>query len=206
MKYFYARVSTKGQNLARQYEAARGVNGIDRTFSDKQSGKSFDRPEYQKMKSILAAGDEVVVKSLDRLGRNKDLIKEELDWFRKNGITVRVMDLPTTMMELPTGQEWVIDMINNVLIEVLGAIAEQERLTIQARRNEGIAAMPVVNGKKVSAKTGRGFGRPKCKVDKSQLTELIARQKTGELTVHDCCEKLGMSRATWYNLAKGVTS
>lgn len=200
MKYFYARVSSKGQNLARQYEAAKDIDGIDETFSDKQSGKTFDRPEYQRMKSVLVAGDEVVVKSLDRLGRNKAMIKDELDWFKRRGVIVRVMDLPTTMMEMPVGQEWVFDMVNNVLIEVLGAIAEQERITIEARREEGIAAMPMIDGRRVSAKTGRGFGRPKCEVDSNTVKMLRAKQKRGELTVKGCCERLGVSRATWYNL------
>ena len=176
MKYFYGRVSSTGQNLARQFEAAKGIDGIDRMFSDKQSGKNFDRPEYQKMKSVLTAGDEVYVKSLDRLGRNKAMIKDELDWFKKHGVIIRVMDLPTTMMEMPVGQEWVFDMVNNVLIEVLGAIAEQERITIQARREEGIAAMPVVDGKRVSAKTGRGFGRPKCGADLLEVKKFFEKQ------------------------------
>ena len=203
MKYFYARVSSKGQNLARQYEAAKNVSGIDVTFSDKQSGKTFDRPEYQKMKSVLKAGDEVVVKSLDRLGRNKDMIKEELNWFRKNGIVVRVMDIPTTLIEYPAGQEWVMDMVNNILIEVIGAIAEQERLTIEARRKEGIAAMPVVDGKKVSAKTGRGFGRPKCSIEAGEFRVLLEKQRAGFVTVSECCRKLGIGKTTWYEMAKG---
>jgi DNA invertase Pin-like site-specific DNA recombinase len=77
MRYFYARVSTKEQNLARQLEAAKSYSSaFDKVFSDKQSGKNFDRPEYQKMKSILVAGDEIVVKSLDRLSRNKTALKK----------------------------------------------------------------------------------------------------------------------------------
>lgn len=202
MKYFYARVSSKGQNLARQLDAANSVDGVDHIFSDKQSGKSFDRPEYQAMKSVLKSGDEVVVKSLDRLGRNKNEMKSELDWFKQNGIIVRVMDLPTTMIEMPVGQEWVLDMVNNILIEVLGAIAEQERKTIRERQTEGIASMPVVNGKKVSAKTGRGFGRPKSEIDFSQFKKFREEQKRGERTATQCCKELGISRSTWYELCR----
>lgn len=189
MRYFYARVSTKDQNLARQLEAAKNYkDDIDRVFCDKQSGKNFEREEYEAMKAVLTCGDEVVVKELDRLGRNSDMVKEELKWFADNGVIVRILDIPTTLIEID-GQEWVIKMINNVLIEVLSAIAEQERLKTQKRREEGVAAMPVVNGKKVSAKTGRGFGRPSVDVEVKQLP--------GE-TVDDACKRLGISRATFY--------
>jgi DNA invertase Pin-like site-specific DNA recombinase len=202
MKYFYARVSTKHQNLARQIDAAESVPGVDKMFCDKQSGKTFDRAQYTAMKSILVKGDEVVVKSLDRLGRNKADMKKELDWFKENGIVIRVMDLPTTMIEMPVGQEWVIDMVNNILIEVLGAIAEQERLTTERRRQEGIAAMPVVDGKKISSKTGRGFGRPKKEVDMELFLDLVQKQRNGCVTANECCDRLGVSRSMWYSMVR----
>lgn len=205
MKYFYARVSTKGQNLARQLDAADGVDGVDRVFSDKQSGKSFDRPAYMEMKSVVRDGDEVVVKSLDRLGRNKDETKRELEWFRSHGVLVRILDLPTTMIEFPSGQEWVMDMVNNIIIEVYAAIAEQERITIQQRREEGIAAMPVVDGKRVSAKTGRGFGRPKNDVDFDRFVVLREEQKRGKMTATECCRELGIGRTTWYELCRTLS-
>lgn len=204
MKYFYARVSSKGQNLARQIDASDTLTGISGRFCDKQSGKSFDRPEYQRMKSLLTAGDEVIVKSLDRLGRNKDDMKSELAWFRSKGVIVRVMDLPTTMIEFPVGQEWVLEMVNNILFEVLGAIAEQERKTIKQRQSEGIAAMPVVDGKKVSAKTGRGFGRPKHDLSPETVEAYAAKQKSGALTVEQICVELGVSRSTWYAAVKKI--
>ena len=76
MIYGYARVSTKEQNLARQLEAMNAYKKIDEMFCDKQSGKSFDRPEYERLKSIVTKGDEVIVKELDRLGRNKEGVKD----------------------------------------------------------------------------------------------------------------------------------
>ena len=75
-RYFYGRVSSKGQNLARQLESAKKYKDIDRMFTDKESGKNFDRAEYQKMKSIVQRGDEVIVHALNRLGRDKEGIKE----------------------------------------------------------------------------------------------------------------------------------
>ena len=125
-KYFAARVSTKDQNLARQIMAAKNC-GVDdeNIYCDKISGRRKDRPEYEKMKAKLAAGDEVYFEAIDRIGRDKALIKEELEWFKERGVIVRVLDLPTTMMEFPDGQGWVLEMVNNILIEVLGTIAEQ---------------------------------------------------------------------------------
>lgn len=191
-KYFAARVSSKDQNLARQIETAKSF-GIpeENVFCDKITGRTIERPEYDRLKSIVERGDEVYFEELDRVARDKSLIKEELEWFKGRGVLVRVMDVPTTLMEFPEGQHWVMEMVNNILIEVLGTIAEQEWKKIKKRREEGIAAMPVVNGKKISAKTGRGFGRPKVEVEAEKLP--------GE-TVNEACARLGISRRTWYRL------
>ena len=153
MIYFYTRVSTKEQNLARQLEEAKSYKNVDEVFCDKQSGKNFDRPEYERLKSIVQKGDEVIVKEMDRLGRNKRATKEEIEWFKEHGITLRILELPTTLIDF-NGQEWIAEMINNMLIEVLATMAEQEVKKIDKRRAEGIAAMPIINGKKVSLKTG----------------------------------------------------
>lgn len=189
-KYFAARVSTKDQNLARQLEAAKKYGVPEKNvYCDKISGRRKDRPEYEKMKAKLVPGDEVYFMELDRIGRDKSLIKEELEWFKEKGVIVRVMDVPTTLMEFPDGQSWVLEMVNNILIEVLGTIAEQEWKKIKKRREEGIQAMPVVDGRRVSSKTGRGFGRAAVDVD---LT-----LKVGE-TVVEACKRLGISRNTYY--------
>ena len=109
---------------------------------DKASGKDLIRPGYQALKGALGLrkGDILYIKSLDRLSRNKEDIKNELQWFKQNGITIKVIDLPTTMVEIGEGQEWIRDMINNILIEVLSSIAEEERRTIRQRQKEGIDA------------------------------------------------------------------
>ena len=201
MRYFYARVSTREQNTARQLEAARqSGREYDRIFCDKQSGKNFDRPAYQELKALLQRGDEVVVKSLDRLGRDKDGVKSELAWMREHGVILRVLDIPTTLVEYPAGQEWVMEMVNNILIEVISAIAEQERVTIRQRQAEGIAAMPVVNGRRVSAKTGRAAGRPAYDVPEKLFSEIRAKNKKGLLSVREACAELGIGRTKWYEL------
>lgn len=201
-RYFYGRVSSKDQNLARQLESARQYKDIDGVFTDKQSGKNFDRKGYLEMRSILEPGDEVVVHSLDRLGRNKEMIKEELAWFKEHGVVVRILDVPTTLIEYPAGQEWLMDMVNNILIEVLGAFAEQERENIRKRQREGIDAMPVdEKGKKISKKTGRGFGRQEKTPE--NFAEVLEKQKSGEITLKEALALTGIGRTKWYELARG---
>lgn len=202
-RYFYGRVSSKDQNLDRQLESARKYKKVDRVFTDKQSGKNMDRDSYQEMKSVLERGDEVVIHALDRLGRNKDAIKEELAWFKDRGVIVRILNVPTTLIEYPEGQEWVMEMVNNILIEVLGAFAEQERENIRKRQEEGIAAMPIdENGRKISKKTGRGFGRQEKRPE--NFEDILYRQRSGELTLKEALKEAGVGRTRWYELAREI--
>ena len=110
---YYARVSSQDQNLDRQIEAFHAMGAEDRDIIvDKQSGKDLNREGYQALRNvILRRGDTLVVMSLDRLSRRKADIKAELEYFREEGIRVEVLDLPTTMMDVPEGQEWVFDII-----------------------------------------------------------------------------------------------
>lgn len=204
MIYFYARVSTREQNLDRQLEVARNYKGVDAVFADKQTGRNVDRAEYQRLKSVVARGDEVIIKELDRLGRNKQLIKDEIAWFKENGVTLRILDVPTTLIDFQ-GQDWIQEMINNILIEVMGSMAEQEvekNQKSKKRQREGIDAMPVVDGKKVSRKTGNPYGRPQREI--GDFPEYFQKTKKGLLTVVDACAELGISRTQWYRLVKEV--
>lgn len=206
MRYGYGRVSAKDQSLARQLAALKAYApdlDDDHIFTDKQSGKNFNRKQYINLKSILLPGDEVLVEELDRLGRNKEEIKAELEWFKAHGVIVRVFDIPTTLIDFQ-GQDWVADMVNNILIEVLGAVAEQERKKIRKRQAEGIQAMPVVDGRRVSAKTGRGFGRQARELDMDEFKGLLQKQREGLITVRDACRQLGISRPTWYEKVRKV--
>jgi DNA invertase Pin-like site-specific DNA recombinase len=201
-RYFYSRVSARDQNLARQLAVARQYKDIppNNVFCDKQSGKNFCRDEYMALKSRLCAGDEVIVKELDRLGRNKEEIKSEIAWFKENGIDLRILDVPTTLIDFQ-GQEWIRDMVNNILIEVLGAMAEQEREKTLRRQKEGIEAMPVdAEGYKYSTKTGRRFGRSaKCP---ENFATVYARQQRGEISVSEAMSLVGVGRTRWYELAR----
>jgi len=202
MTYFYARVSTKDQNLERQLEVAKAYKQVDKVFSDKQSGKDFEREQYQALKAVVQPGDEVIVKELDRLGRNKEGIKAEIEWFRSRGVVLRILDVPTTLIDFQ-GQDWIFDMVNNILIEVLGAIAEQERRKNKQRQKEGIDAMPVSNGKRVSLKTGNPYGRPRREI--SDFEKILKKQKDGLITVVEACKELGISRTQWYRAMKEVS-
>lgn len=192
--YYYARVSSKDQNLDRQLMAFKNLGAEDREIiTDKESGKNLDRPGYQALKTtILRSGDTLVVKSLDRLSRNKRDITAELQYFRDNGIRLRVIDLPTTMMDIPEGQEWVFDMVNSILIEVLGTIAEQERETIRKRQAEGIAA--------AKAK-GKNLGRPKAEIPED-FEDYYRRWKNGEVTASWVIKEMSISRGVFYRTVK----
>ena len=152
----------------------------------------------------MVKGDEVVIKELDRLGRNKDGVKEELEWFKDHGVLVRILDIPTTLMVFPEGQSWVLEMVNNVLIEVMGSIAEQEREKILKRQKEGIAAMPVVDGKKYSTKKGCAYGRKAIPLG-DDFEKFLKKQKEGLMTVDECCKVLGIGRSTWYARVREVS-
>ena len=104
--YYYARVSSKEQNLDRQLAAFAALGATEREIvTDKQSGKDLDRRGYNALKSaMLRRGDTLVIKSLDRLSRNKADIKAELEYFKENGIRLKVLDLPTTLADYPEGQ------------------------------------------------------------------------------------------------------
>lgn len=164
MVYGYMRVSTKAQNLNRQEDALLEF-GVEKNniFADKESGKDFNREKYQEMKSILKRNDVLVIKELDRLGRNKKMVKEELEYFKNNGIRVKILNIPTTLIDFPEGQEWIMDMINNILLEVMSSIDEEERRKIKTRQAEGIAA----------AKAGGVKFGPKVKYTEVQLLNAL---------------------------------
>ena len=190
--YYYARVSSNNQNLDRQIAAFKELGADDREIiTDKESGKDLDRTGYQALKNaMLRKGDTLVVKSLDRLSRNKNDIKNELQYFKEQGIRLKVIDLPTTMMELPEGQEWVFEMVNNILIEVLGTIAEQERASIRQRQAEGIAQAKA---------QGKKLGRPALEFPEN-WEEVYSFWKAKKITAKEAMERTGTKRTSFYKL------
>lgn len=190
----YARVSSVGQNLDRQLLELEKYVPKENIVVDKASGKNLKREGYQALKGALGLrpGDTLYIKSLDRLSRNKDDIKNELQWFQNSGIRLVVLDLPTTAIQVPDGQEWIIEMINNILIEVLSSIAEQERTTIRQRQREGIDA---------AREMGKHLGRPPLSYPEDWAT-YYAQWKKGEISAVAIMKKLSLKRTSFYKLAK----
>lgn len=194
MEYGYARVSSASQNLDRQLlELKKYVPGKN-IVVDRESGKDLNRPGYQALKGALGLrkGDVLYIKSLDRLSRNKNDIKNELQWFQENGIRLMILDLPSSMIEVPDGQEWIIEMINNILIEVLSSMAEQERINIKKRQREGIAA---------AKKKGKHLGRPKY-IKPDDFEMVIMEWRDGKITAKTAYEKLGLSKSSFYRMVQ----
>lgn len=182
MKYAYIRVSTKDQNLDRQWEAIKGLD-VDEVFADKQSGKDFDRPEYRKMLEKLKKDDLLYVKSIDRLGRNYDEILEQWRVLTKEkGIDIVVLDMP--LLDTRRGKDLLGTFLSDIVLQVLSFVAENERVNIKQRQMEGIAA--------AKAK-GVKFGRPEKDVECVLLE--------GE-TVRAACRQLGVSKTYWYEQKK----
>lgn len=194
MEYGYARVSSMEQNLDRQILALQKYVAPENIVVDKQSGKNLDRPGYNALKGLfgLRPGDSLYIVSLDRLSRSKEDIKKELAWFKEHKVRLMILDLPSSLVQVPENQEWIIEMIQNILIEVLSSMAEQERLLIRKRQREGIEA---------AKKKGKHLGRPYLKVP-DNFDEVYAEWKAGAITARAAQRKLGISSTSFYRLAK----
>lgn len=192
--YGYARVSTREQNEDRQLEALTKFGVPEQNIIiDKASGKDTEREGYQYLKrQILRKGDTLVIKELDRLSRNKSDIKRELEQLKDMGIRVKILDIPTTLTDFPPEQAWVLEMINAILIEVLGAIAENERNKIRARQREGIEAAKRKNIK---------FGRPS-KPLPDNWEQVMLEVRCGKKKPVEAMRELGISRSCYYRMYK----
>ncbi|EJO5346484.1 recombinase family protein [Clostridium botulinum] len=194
--YGYARVSSTDQNLSRQIEELRKFNKDIVMFTDKESGKDFERKEYEIMKRVAGEGDTIVVKELDRLGRNKELIKQELEYYKNKGVRVIILDIPTTTTNLDGMDEGIakemLKMINNILIEVLATMAEQERNKIKSRQREGIA---------IAKDRGVEFGRPRIEID-DNFINIYNKWKNKEIKAVEAMKILNLTKATFYRRVK----
>lgn len=190
----YARVSSKEQNLDRQILALEKYVKIENILVDKASGKDLERSAYQDLKGALGLrrGDTLYITSLDRLSRNKADMKQELQWMKDKGIRLKILDLPTSLVEVPEGQQWIVEMIQNILIEVLSSIAEQERLTIRRRQKEGIEA---------AKKKGKHLGRPPLP-EPACFPEVYQEWKSGRVTAKEAMENVGMQKTSFYRKAR----
>lgn len=193
INFGYIRVSTNEQNLDRQLEVIKPYLTDEKyLYSDKASGKDMERDGFQNMLRAMRDGDTLYIKSIDRLGRNKAQIKKYLEQFKNEGIRIKIIDLPTTMQDIPTGQEWVVDMINNIIIEVYTSMAEQERATILKRQREGID---------IAKSKGKHLGRPIITFP-IEWDKLYKEWRSGKITAVAFMNEVGMKKATFYNKVK----
>ena len=201
----YARVSTSEQNLDRQLQALSRYVEPDMIVTDKSSGRDLNRPGYQSLKfgiGKLVEGDTLYIKSLDRLSRNKEDLKKELQYFKDKGIKVKILDMPTTMTDFPAEQAWIGDMITNIMIEVLSSIAQNERETTRQRQLEGLAAMPTDStGKKISRRTGNPIGRPPVTYPK-KWDSVYKDWQDKKITARQAMRLLNLKPNSFYKLAK----
>lgn len=179
----YARVSTKGQDLSIQIDAlkAEGV-ADDRICTDKASGKNMDRAGIDLLKIKVEKGDTVLIKKLDRLGRNTEDMVSLVNWFDEKGVTVRFLDDGISTDGI----------MGKMLITILSAVAQSERERILERTSEGRAAA-VIKGVK--------FGR-KPTIDRAELKKLI----DGGNGATEIANELNISRSAFYKIKKEMTA
>ena len=190
----YGRVSSKEQNEERQLVAFREY-GIDEKdiYIDKQSGKDFNRENYITLKHILRENDLLVIKSIDRLGRNYSQIIEEWQDITKNiKADIAVIDMP--LLDTRKNKDLLGTFISDLVLQILSYVAEQERTFIKQRQSEGID-IALKNG----TKSGKPFGRPRKK--KPQNFDIVVnRWKNKEIKSKEAMELLGLKPNTFYNM------
>ena len=196
--FAYARVSTDEQETERQKQAIKEYcpeieeNDI---FIDKATGKNFDRPSYQLMKSIIERVSteenqvELIIEEFDRLGRNKQQIQEELRWFKEHHTRVRILNLPTTLVDVPGDSSYLLEMVQNILIEVMGTIAEEELRMRKKRQMEGI---------EIARQQGKYRGRKPVQIEEKAFLDKYARWRKGEITAAEAMRLLGVKANTFY--------
>ena len=205
LKYAYCRISTTDQNIDRQIIAVKQFApdiSDNNIFVDKKTGKDFEREQYQEMKVILEHISkaslknepiELIVEELDRLGRNADLIKKELMWFKEHNIIVRILEIPTTLHEVDESNRWVTEMVTNLLIEVYAQLAQAELEKRAKRQAEGIA---------IAKSKGVYKGRKPIQIDNEQFVIIYPRWKANEITARQAMLELNIKANTFYRRVK----
>lgn len=193
MVYGYARVSTKGQakdgnSLEGQMKSLKEA-GAEIIYCDSFTGTKIDRPEFDKLKSKLKSGDKLIVAKLDRFARSASQGSELIESLIQNGVTVHILNMGV-MDNTPTGK-----LIRTIML----GFAEFERDMIVQRTQEG---------KEIARSKGiKVDGRPKLTISEEVVQKFIKKQKSGEMTVGDCCKQLNVSRSYWYKvIAKSALS
>ena len=193
MEYGYARVSTREQNLDRQIAALMEAGvAKNKIFADKQSGKDFERPRYQKMKHKMKPGDVMFVKELDRLGRNYDeIIAEWRELTKVKGIDIVVLDMP--LLDTRQGEGGLTgQFISDMALTILSYVADIERQKNRRRQAEGIA---------IAREKGVKFGRP-AKSNPEKFEEIAIQYLNKELSSRQAAEMCGLCQSTFLRKVK----
>lgn len=200
MKFGYARVSTKGQDLTRQITALENEK-CDKIYHDKKSGKNMNRDELNRLLSTIRKNDTIVVTDIDRLGRNfKEVTKVYTD-LKDMGVNIVVLNQSLLNYSPNDSKD---EIINVVVVPLLIYLAERERTTLIERIQDGIKNLPVDEiGKKYSRKTGRCVGRPPKAISLSkEETAMLQSVRNKELSVTGFCKYMHISRASYYKYYK----
>ena len=192
MIYGYARVSTKDQNLSRQLVDIINFGVLEQNiYKDKESGKNFERTNYQKLRKKLKEGDLLVIKSIDRLGRNYNMIIEEWTYITKK-VKCDIVVLDMSLLDTRIKNNLLGTFVSDLVLQILSFVAENERNNIKTRQAEGI---------KTAKARGVKFGRPRIILPTNY--GLIARKYLNkEITNKRACELLGMTRGTFFRYLK----
>lgn len=185
--YGYVRVSTKEQNVARQFEAMRKFPVEDKNIVvDKFSGKDFNRPNYKKLLKKMKKGDVLVVKSIDRLGRNYDEILEQWRLLTKERhIDIVVIDMP--LLDTREGRDLTGTLIADIVLQLLSYVAQSERENIKQRQKEGIMAAKA---------RGVKFGRPRIHIP-DEFFEFYDLWQNGKISSRKAAKHLNVSYQTF---------
>ena len=191
MTYAYIRVSTRDQNEDRQLAALTtlGISEVN-LFLDKQSGKDFNRPAYRKLVKKLKPGDLLIVKSIDRLGRNYEEILEQWRYITKEiQADIRVLDMP--LLDTSNHRDLTGTLIADIVLQLLSYVAQTERENIRQRQAEGIAAAKA---------RGVRFGPPP-KALPDNFEQLRQAWRSKQMSLRAAAETCGLPRSTFYDAA-----
>ena len=205
-RYGYHRTSTREQHLDRGIAeitayCEQNQLELERIFTDQQTGKDFNRPRYQVLKEdVLRSGDELIITEVDRLGRNKKETLSELQYFRDHNIRVKILELPTTLMDISkldnTMAQMLMETVNNMLIELYAAMAQAEIEKKEKRQREGI-----------EAKKARGdwedYGRPSA-IAIEDFKIHYQKVIDGQMRPTELMKQLGISKSTYYRYVERI--
>jgi len=194
MKYGYARISTGKQSADRQIEELEKYN-LTKIYVDTITGSKFDRPEYIKLRDeILRPGDELYIKEVDRLGRNKSQTLEELKILKDKGVIIKILEIPTTLTTIGDNEQnkLMLDMMNNMLIEMYSTFAQLELEKIRTRTKEAL---------QVKKENGEKLGRPVAEYP-SNWNKIYKQWKDNKITGVQAMQLLELKKTTFYKLIK----